>query len=99
MEKQFLSVEYFMHRYPSIFSGMDMDGLNSSDAIPKLVKENVNYRENDHYVDAFCYLRVLKEPSVNDFSLVCLNITAQNCRSCYDHTSPLEHTMNNKILN
>ena len=38
----------------------------SSDAIPKLVKENVNFRENDHYVDAFCYLRVLKEPSAND---------------------------------
>ena len=64
-----------MHKYPSILSGMDMDGLNeklfnyqmlSSDAIPKLVKENVNFRENDHYVDAFCYLRVLKEPSVND---------------------------------
>ena len=34
--------------------------------VQQSVKENVNFRENDHYVDAFCYLKVLNEPGMND---------------------------------
>lgn len=77
LERNFLSVEYFVHRYPSIFSGIDMDRLNeeflnyqmlSSDAIPKSVKESVNLEEKDpHRIDVLWgHLRELREPGTND---------------------------------
>ena len=77
LEKNFQSVEYFVHRYSGIFSDVDMDRLSeeffnyqmlSSDSIPKSVKEVVNLEEQDpHRVDVLWgYLRELKEPGTNN---------------------------------
>lgn len=77
LEKNFQSVEYFVHRYPTIFSEVDMDRLSeeffnyqmlSSDSIPKSVKESVNLEDKDpHRVDVLWgYLRGLKEPGTNE---------------------------------
>ena len=77
LEKNFLSVEYFVHRYPSIFSDIDVDRLSeeffnyqtlSSDAIPKSVKESVNLEDKDpHRIDVLWgYLKGIKEPGTND---------------------------------
>jgi len=76
LEKNFLSVEYFVYRY---LSEINMDHLSeeflnyqtvSLDAIPKSVKKSVNLKEEDpHHVDVLWgHLRGLKEPCM--FSLV-----------------------------
>jgi hypothetical protein len=77
LEKNFMSVEYFVYRYPVLFSGMNMDQLSEqflnyqmlpSDAIPKSVKESVNLQDDDpHRVDTLWgYLRGMKAPGTND---------------------------------
>lgn len=73
-------MEYFIHRYPGIFSEIDMDQLSeeflsyqmlSSEAIPKSVKESVNLDDKDpHCVDVLWgYLRGMKQPGTNDLLL------------------------------
>lgn len=77
LEKNFLSVEYFVHRYPGIFLEMDMDQLSEeflnyqllpSATIPKSVKESANLEDKDpHRVDVLWgYLKGMKEPGTND---------------------------------
>ena len=77
LEKNFMSVEYFVHRYPDILSEIDMDQLSEeflsyqvlpSDAIPKSVKESVNLEDNDpHRVDVLWgYLKGMKEPGTGN---------------------------------
>ena len=61
LEKNFLLVEYFVHRYQDIFSGMDVDQFSeeflnyqllSSDAIPNSVKQSADLEDKDpHQVD------------------------------------------------
>lgn len=56
LQKSFISVEYFVHRFPNFFEGVDIDRLNeefinyqlpSSTDIPNTIKENANLREED----------------------------------------------------
>lgn len=76
LNKSFLSVEYFVHKYPDIFHGMDMNRLEeqflnyqllAADEIPKEVKEGAGLQEDDPYrVDILWgYLRNVKKPGTN----------------------------------
>ena len=74
LEKSFLSVEYFVLKYPEIFPEMNLDQLNeqflnyqllATEDIPVTVKESVGLKEEDPYqVDVLWgYLRGVKTTS------------------------------------
>jgi len=58
LQKSFLSVEYFVLKYPKVFESINMDELNeqflnypmlSDDQIPKKVKEGIGLEYDDPY--------------------------------------------------
>ena len=73
LEKNFTSIEYFIHRFPTLLGSVNLDKLNeefinyqmlSSSDIPTTIKQSSNLREEDpHRVDVLWgYLRGIKEP-------------------------------------
>lgn len=76
LEKSFLSVEYFVHRFPHILENVDTEQLNEQfiayrtllpEEIPDWVKESAGLGDDDpHQVDALWgYLRQVKSPGTN----------------------------------
>ena len=78
LEKNFLSVQYFVLQYPKIFPEMNMDHLNEQlmnyqllkeDDITTIVKESVGLGPDDpHQVDVFWgYLKGVRKPGSSTF--------------------------------
>ena len=76
LQKLFASVEYFVHRYPHLLSGINIDMLSEQfsdyqllpdDEIPDSVKEDAGVeKERPHRVDVLWgYLRTVKKPGTN----------------------------------
>ena len=79
LQKSFISVEYFVHRFPKIFASIDIDRLNeefinyqllSPSDIPSTIKESANFSEEDpHRVDILWgYLRGVKKPGTSELA-------------------------------
>ena len=79
LEKNFLSVQYFILHYPEIFPEMNMDQLNeqflnyqllSAEDIPKSVKDSAGLNESDpHQVDVLWgFLRGVKNPGSSSYA-------------------------------
>ena len=79
LQKSFISVEYFVHRFPKNFASIDIDKLNkefinhqllSPSDIPSTIKESANLSEEDtHRVDILWgYLRGVKKPGTSELA-------------------------------
>ena len=88
LQKSFISVEYFIHRFPKIFASIDIDRLNdkfinyqplSPSDIPSTIKESANLREEDpHRVDILWgYLRGVKKPGTSELAFGLLSSVAE----------------------
>ncbi|XP_065893400.1 uncharacterized protein [Dysidea avara] len=76
LQNSFLSVQYFVLKYPTIFGSINMDKLNeqflnyqllSDEQIPKEVKEGIGLEDDDpHRIDVLWgFLRGMKKPGTN----------------------------------
>lgn len=72
LECTFSSVEYFLHRYPYIFTDCDMDRVNEEfltyqtmvpEDIPENIRESIGLSSDEYRADVFWgYLKTIKKP-------------------------------------